>query len=451
MPCHKFDIFENTFKKIGGAARNYGSRFFVSVCISSLVLLYLYIIYVNDIWAWVAVPHLEPMFLDWHGVLAASDCHDLNYNVYTMNPCDAFDRVHAYGNFWFHIRLFGLTLADTTWSAICLVSFFVLISTYLLDPKSYSEYAISVSLLISPAFLLGLERANSDLLLFLIIVLGVYLVANENRINRSGAVVILYVATLLKIYPLVLVALSVFSGKNIYQSVIIVLVFALALFLYVFGNFQDFQYLMGTVPVPRPGGVTFGGMLLWPVLVALLDFPNFAFSTLRIATVIAFAVVTVVVAYLLRKRIRPCSEYNFKFYLYIAGVLLISFTFVMNSNYDYRCIYFVFILPFVFEHWRSKNETVGAFLYPKSILAMIIYVTWAYFLPAVGFPQLITYMEFGQESAKTIFFSLYFLEYSVTWVLVILLAAIGTLHTVDRLKTIILYRNDKRLKPPLTE
>ena len=123
----------------------------------------------------------------------------------------------------------------------------------------------------------------------------------------------------------------------------------------------------------------------------------------------------------------------------------------MNSNYDYRCIYFIFILPFIFEHWRSKNETVGAFLYPKSILAMIIYVTWAYFLPAVGFPKLITYMEFEQESAKTIFFSLYFLEYSVTWVLVVLLAAIGTLHTVDRLKTIVLYRNARRLKPPLTE
>ena len=123
----------------------------------------------------------------------------------------------------------------------------------------------------------------------------------------------------------------------------------------------------------------------------------------------------------------------------------------MNSNYDYRCIYFILILPFVFEHWGSKNKTVGAFLYSKSILAMIIYVTWAYFLPTVGFPLLNTYMGFGQESAKVIFLSLYLLEYSVTWVLVILLAAIGTLHTVDRLKTIILYRNARRLKPPLTE
>ena len=332
MHYRKFDIYEYIFKKIGGAARNYGSRFLVSVCISSLVLLYLYIIYVNDIWAWVAVPHLEPMFLDWHGVLASSDCHDLNYNVYTMNPCDAFDRLFTYGNLWFDIRLFGLTRADTTWSAICLVSFFVLISAYLLDPKSYSEYAISVSLLISPAFFLGLERANSDLLLFLIIVSGVYLVAKENRISQSGAFAIFYVATLLKVYPLVLVALSVFSGKSINQSVIIVLVFTLALFLYVFGNFQEFQYVMGALPVPLPGGVTFGGMLLWPVLVALFDFPNFEISTLRIATVIVFAVVTVVVAYFLRNRVRPCSEYNIKFNMSITGVLFISFTYAMNSN-----------------------------------------------------------------------------------------------------------------------
>ena len=44
-----------------------------------------------------SVEGISKTFADWHGVLTASDCHFRGINVYEVNPCDPWDRVHVYG------------------------------------------------------------------------------------------------------------------------------------------------------------------------------------------------------------------------------------------------------------------------------------------------------------------------------------------------------------------
>jgi len=167
-------------------------------------------------------------FLDAHAVLAAAECGRQGVEVYLSNPCDALGRPHAYSPLWLAIVPGSLGTGATGWVGASLDLLFLLSFTVVLRPRTAGELFILGAAAVSPMTVYALERANNDLVIFLLVICGarLFTIPRPYRLFSYGLFV---TAGLLKYYPLVLLVLAAREGRRdglvIAGAVILALVF----------------------------------------------------------------------------------------------------------------------------------------------------------------------------------------------------------------------------------
>src|SRR3954447_26048258 len=167
-------------------------------------------------------------FLDAHAVLAAAECGRQGVEVYLSNPCDVLGRPHAYSPLWLAIVPRSLGTGATGWVGASLDLLFLLSFTVVLRPRTALELFILGAAAVSPTTVYALERANNDLVIFLLVICGAMLftLPRPYRLFSYGLFV---TAGLLKYYPLVLLVLAAREGRRdglvIAGAVILALVF----------------------------------------------------------------------------------------------------------------------------------------------------------------------------------------------------------------------------------
>lgn len=137
-------------------------------------------------------------FLDIHGVLSGAQCYRLGVDVYSANPCDALGRVYDYSPLWLRIVPKFLDSASTTTSGLALGLLFIASLMALCRPVSRRELLLITFVAISPMTVYALERANSDVILFLLVLAGIGLL-RTCRPARFAAYALFLFAGLLKI------------------------------------------------------------------------------------------------------------------------------------------------------------------------------------------------------------------------------------------------------------
>jgi hypothetical protein len=147
-------------------------------------------------------------FLDTHAVLAAAECGRQGIEVYLSNPCDALGRPHAYSPLWLAIMPGSLATSATGWVGASLDLLFLLSVTLVLRPRTAGELLILGAAAVSPMTVYALERANNDLVVFLLVIGGGILFTTP-RPFRLFSYALFVAAGLLKYYPLVLLLLVV--------------------------------------------------------------------------------------------------------------------------------------------------------------------------------------------------------------------------------------------------
>lgn len=153
-------------------------------------------------------------FLDIEAVLAAAQCWREGIDVYLTNPCDALGRVHVYSPLWLAIIPSFLGTAQTAPVGLLLDLIFILSLGALLRPQTGGE-AIAVGLVVlSPFTAYALERANNDIVVFVLVASGC-LLDRARHPWRLGCYALFLVAGLLKYYPLVLLLLIAREPKRI--------------------------------------------------------------------------------------------------------------------------------------------------------------------------------------------------------------------------------------------
>ena len=172
-----------------------------SIALAVIWATYVLFIAWTGFWGYLAVSHLVPNFADLYGVLSASDCRILGYDVFKQNPCDPWGRPHDYGGVWLLLGQIGLGRADVLWMGIAINVVFMLLVTALLRPRNVIEFFASLLLVCSPVVLLGMERANVDLIIFALIYFSAFLVARRDASSHALGIFVAYAATLLKLYP----------------------------------------------------------------------------------------------------------------------------------------------------------------------------------------------------------------------------------------------------------
>ena len=168
-----------------------------------------------DILGFLGVDPFRFPFVDTHALLSAAECHHAGIDVYQQNPCDALHRPHAFTPLWLSLIPPVLGTGDTWWVGLALDLAFILSLAALFDAGSRRELIVAALVVWSPTTLYAVERANNDLVIFLLILAG-SLLGVASRRSRLVSYLFLLLAGLLKYYPL---ALLISLGRERWRTV----------------------------------------------------------------------------------------------------------------------------------------------------------------------------------------------------------------------------------------
>jgi hypothetical protein len=145
---------------------------------------------------------IQPMFTDTVAILAAGEAAQAGWDVYSSDPLDPQNRPHVYGPWWLVTGKVGLVRADVWWVGPLLGLLFLAVAAAVLAPHDWRSWGGALLLLISPPVLLGQERGNNDLVMFLIFVGAIWLVTRRSKVAAGLAGGLIALAAALKLYPL---------------------------------------------------------------------------------------------------------------------------------------------------------------------------------------------------------------------------------------------------------
>jgi len=328
------------------------------------------------------VPPIGTSFGDLYLFPAAAHGFAVGGNPYLSNPSDPWRRLYNYPRIWLSFMRFsfrsvpwvGLTL-DAAWLAALAIVW---------GRLSVGEGAVAGLLAISPAALLALERANSDLIIFLLIVLA--LLCLRQRWNVPAWLIYL-ACGVLKIFPIAAALTFLRGGWR--RAVWWIGAELTALGLWALLRKDEIRLVLRNTPDGGPG-ISYGATVL--TTIANQNFGartgNYDhFDSYRwIASFVAGALVLMLgwagwrrssggwpLSSPEKSRAESTPDADPKLDAFRAGGAIYLLTFVAGSNFDYRRIFLLLCLP-----WLWPRAAGSPFRILKLItLGCVIFGLWA--------------------------------------------------------------------------
>jgi len=314
-------------------------------------------------------------FLDIHGVLAAAECHWQGIDVYLSNPCDVENRIQTYSPLWLVLIPRSWGAAETTRAGVILVLVFISSLPVVLRPRSGGETLIFALAAFSPMTVFALERANNDLILFLLILCAAALYLAP-RPYRLCSYAVFLIAGLLKYYPLVLLALM---ARERWRAVLFpAILAAAALVLFALYYRADLGYMLTNLPwAPYFTNAFSAKNLPYGFAGAMPDNPFISRSAVALVLLCALLANA---AGRIRGNIRLLATTAIGWAepeatWLVIGSLLLTACFFTGPNMDYRGIFFLFVLPgLVRLHQSADCAPVRRWL--SWMIAATLFVMW---------------------------------------------------------------------------
>ena len=225
---------------------------------------------------WGIAPFRYP-FLDGDGALAAWECARKGVDVILADPCDVLKRSYNYSPFWMTIDWIPLGRPDRLWVGLTLGVGFLVSLSALPPPLSRTETALRLAAVLSTMVVFAIERANPDLLIFLLVILMLNLL-RRFLLARTLGYCIAFLAGVIKYYPFILLGLLVRERLRVGIAIAVASLIGFVLFWHIY----RVQILEG-LPLLPTGSVfsdQFGAKNL-PVGMALLVHYAAEFVALR--------------------------------------------------------------------------------------------------------------------------------------------------------------------------
>ncbi len=140
-------------------------------------------------------------YLDSYVVLASLDAVRAGADPHAVNPLDPLLRNHVYSDWWLALRWLGLTRAHNFLVGTAWVGAFALAAWTTARPRNWGEAFWLTALLVSPPVLLAVNRANNDLVIFVLLAGCGMATTTAGCWRPLVAVVCLAFATGLKYFP----------------------------------------------------------------------------------------------------------------------------------------------------------------------------------------------------------------------------------------------------------
>jgi Glycosyltransferase family 87 len=312
-------------------------------------------------------------FLDIHAVLAAAECQRRGIDVYVVNPCDVFGRVHVYSPLWLPLVPPGIGTAATPWVGAGLDLLFIASLGSLIRPRANRDRVVLVLAVFSPATFYAVERANNELVIFLLVVIAGLLQTGSRR-SRCCSYGLIIGAALLKYFPAVLLTLAAREKRRDALFVAVGAALAAVLLFLVYrgtlvralANIPHLSYYTDSFSARNlPFGLATG--LPWlkdPLPVALALF----------AIMTALALVWLRRAAILLDGAGldwTTPEVRFA----AIGGLLLTGVFFAGQNVNYRCILFLFVLPGLLQLRAAARQPQARRLL-SLLIAASLFLLW---------------------------------------------------------------------------
>lgn len=192
-------------------------------------------------------------FMDWAWIPSVVECWNLGVNVYVDNTCYTMvpHGRHSYSPLWLRATFLPLGSVWVSPVGIALAVAFLLSLATLPPPRNRRDFMLTLLATLSSLTVFALERANVDVIIFLLALLGVHLWAGGLASRLCGYAVFTF-AALLKFYPLVLLILALRERVRVFVPVCLAVVGALAAFVWTYrvelaaigGNIPRGSYFM---------------------------------------------------------------------------------------------------------------------------------------------------------------------------------------------------------------
>jgi hypothetical protein len=278
-------------------------------------------------WSAIFILQPSPAFLDMRSIQGAVISARQGLNPHMSNPNDPYRRVSNYPLIWVKIGE-ALNLPDESrFRQFCslVILCFVGVSAYIL--YRFPSFGL-LACLLSTATLLGIVRANTDLIIYSLVF--VFALAFPKTLSP----VPILVATALKLYPVF--SLVIFLIKRQFLLFLLSLTATLAIFAYMW----DELAIIWSIPLETGDSyLTYGFNSLAPY---------FSLQGLRLVTLLCLAIF--MMALYLKKMEGPHrhqQEDEFESSLFLAGASIYVGTFIVWANWDYRLMFLIFCIPFL--------------------------------------------------------------------------------------------------------
>jgi hypothetical protein len=297
----------------------------------------------------VGIIQYKGWFLDAFALLASSDAAALGLDPYAPNPLDYFHRAHVYSHWWLHLHDLGLTRADVVWVGAALGAAFLLTALWRLRPGSPGQFFWYLAVLCSSPVILGVDRANNDLVIFILLAPLVPCLLSRHGAVRLLAPLLVTVAAMLKYYPAAagLLLLAAASRREVRARVAVTLGLLVLAAWGVAGDLAHFGQIG-----PRPEGLmSFGAVAFFNTMGWGGWVPK--------AAVVCLGLAVVAVCWFRRvlQDWRPAPEWQSDWLHFVLGAVLLTGCFFLNMNYGYRWIFALWMAPFL---WAVPDDPAAA-------------------------------------------------------------------------------------------
>ncbi len=316
--------------------------------------------YTPGVWLLTGIGEADKPFLDLRHLLAAGQAAQLGLNPHVSNPFDPYLRLFGFSDWWLVSGSLGLTLQDTAWLGTLLLGLTLASTVLLLRPAGWRQGAGLLLVLVSPPLLFLINRANHDLVVFVLMSLALGCLRHERGGVRALAILLLAVSAVLKYFPLAAVVLLLdartrreFAGWCLLYGLVLVLAW------------PSLEQALRTAASHTPA----------PAWLFAFGAPTF-FRNLELAGAAAWGwlaaglVLLAVAASWWRSAARQASpatgEVRTLEREFACGAVMIVGCFLHGSSYLYKMVFALWLLPWLWratldpdeERWRKATQSL---------------------------------------------------------------------------------------------
>ena len=306
---------------------------------------------------WGIVPFKFP-FVDADGSLAAWECARKGVEVILADPCDILRRGYNYSPFWMTIDWIPLGRADRVGVGLVLGIAFLVSLSSLPPPLSPTEMGIRIAAALSTMVAFAIERANPDLLIFLLVILMLSLL-RRSVVARTLGYCIAFFAGLIKYYPFILLGLLVRERFRVLLPIALASLIWLVFFFQIYA--AEILEGLPNIAIGSPFGDMFGAKnfplgMFFVFQQSMASAAN-AWEGALLATIPLFAATIWMMVKFWRASDVPAALNRLdepRRLALLAGAFLMSGCFVVGQSAGYRGIFLLLVLPGLFALRRDK-------------------------------------------------------------------------------------------------